>query len=224
MVRGAPMMMLDLVWVGRDVPAAVDARFGVTSGIGQALVIDPHAGYTIDGLTVAAELPLVVASIRQPAGSYLDTSTHGNLVLSGAWRVFPMLAVGIAIAPPLAGDGAHSTEALVTANSLTGYARPDAFTDAFAIVPHATFTYTLDCWSFAAMARVPIVDGDLSALFAVQVGRRLTRGMTLSISSQVVVPHAHVFERVTLAIGEHVGLGITSDLADTIALGVDLAY
>lgn len=183
-------------------------QLGLTSGLGQAVVIDPAVHYGSGDITVGVDLPIVIASVRQPAGSYLDDTTHGNPVLAVEWRAIDRLTVGLSLAPPLAGDGHLSSAALVTANSISGYARPEAFTRAFAITPRASYTYE----PFTLGAALPVVDGDVTGIFAATARYKL-----LSASAQLDT-HAHNFESIGVTLGQHVSLAAGSDFTSTVAL------
>jgi len=146
---------------------------------GQALSFVSDAWYQLSAETwVGLRLPLIAASVRQPAGSYLDESAWGNpelrfakrFTLAQQPRLTLRLSVGGGIGLPVAEHDRSlmPNRALAIANALQGFAEPELFTPGE--LPFTPFAQ-LDCGSgpFRALAllKLPalfrVSDADLPA-------------------------------------------------------------
>jgi hypothetical protein len=146
---------------------------------GQALtfLVDGER-HLIGNLWLGLRLPLVVASIEQPAGSYVDATAWGNPSLrvtrhSDARRLGPfsiLVDIGGEVAAPLA---RHSrsllpNRALAIANGIEGQTEPGLFTPG--VLPATGFaqvTFVSTRWCASSTVSLPLLmrvsDADLPA-------------------------------------------------------------
>lgn len=190
---------------------------------GQALV------FVLDGQIAASRriaidlrVPLVLASVAQPAGSYVDSRASGNPQLGARYEILDrrgpdtelVLAGGLELGAPLAGHDAAlmANRALAIANGIEGLAHPELFTPGRApITPFASGRWIAGAWTLSAAVRLPLLvrtsDADLSSmarprsigLAGVMLGearRELSRRLAVALAPQlavdVVASTAHV--------------------------------
>jgi hypothetical protein len=156
-----------------------EAHFGVTTAPfdvsnlsqakGHAFVFHAAARYALsEPLTFELGAPLVLASVAQPAGSYVDTAALGNPQLGARYRFSRLarvsstlsLAAGLRLGAPLASHGPDlmPNRALAIADGVEGRGSPEWFTPG--VVP-----WTASCdgrwafrrWSFDAELSLPVL-------------------------------------------------------------------
>jgi hypothetical protein len=136
---------------------------------GHALVLTFEAGWRpIESVRVGARVPLVLASVAQPAGSYVDEAAFGNPELSGsyafdAWSDDDLtleLEGSLALGLPLAEHDAEQIDAsaLAIGDALHGYAEPTLFTpDVVPVSLAATARLGSERWAASATLRLPVL-------------------------------------------------------------------
>jgi hypothetical protein len=114
-------------------------RFGITSG-GQALTsVTSGTLWFANAVSLTLSVPLVAASVEQPAGSYVDTMAIGNPELRAAMRILRrsvrattlQLDAGLALGAPLASHDPSSLlpdRALAIADAIEGNGAPALLT------------------------------------------------------------------------------------------------
>jgi hypothetical protein len=171
----------------QTVIVAERAQFGVASAPfdlrtlseakGQAFSFTSDAWYELRAETwIGLRLPLVAASVRQPAGSYLDEAAWGNLELRFAQRFTLMqeraralrLTLGGGIGIPLAEHDSSlmPNRALAIANAAQGFAEPELFTPGeLPFTPFAQTDFTSGHFRALALLKLPVLlrvsDADL---------------------------------------------------------------
>jgi hypothetical protein len=157
----------------------VSSRFGIASaplehetlhhahGHGATLVLGGQL--TLARVTLGAELPLVVASVAQPAGAFVDRSAVANPELFASWSsVRPREALVLtstlrmSLTLPLAAwdpsDVLLTNRALAIGDALEGWSRQDRYAPrrlgAAASVETAAVA---GWWALGARARVPVL-------------------------------------------------------------------
>jgi len=216
---------------------------------GQAVVITGESSYEpVRDITLALRVPVVLASVAQPAGAYVDTATLANPQLGASWRWFEQGALaietGVELGVPLARHSPTllANRALAIANGTAGLASPELYTPGVVpITPSSTAVWVAGPWRITATLRAPVLlrfsSADLVAEIATphtlgiatvigaEVARRLTHRLELAAASQVVVDLAptlaHVHDRSRAQDLERVGLGIR--LGASSALAIELA-
>lgn len=136
---------------------------------GQALVLQVGAGYALSQeLSIDLRAAVVLGSVAQPAGSYIDTSAWGNPELAGAytWRVGHVLdapltlSAGLGIAAPLANHRSDRMpdRLLAVADGLFGRGRPEWFTPGvLPVTPHLRLVAAWPVWRASAELRLPLL-------------------------------------------------------------------
>jgi hypothetical protein len=224
LVLASPVARADDTVEGQAHFGVVTAPFdesALSEAKGQAFVFlleDTHP-LPVDA-AVAVRIPLVIASVAQPAGSYVDTVAVGNPQLRGIKPVLRRsnelaLSAGLDLGIPVAG---HSTDlianrALAIASGVEGLADPELFTPGVAsITPFAILELASDRSSLAAQVRLPLLvrlsDADLpsamtvtnaaggSAVASVEGRRRLSGRFGVAIASKLAVELAPTVEHV----------------------------
>jgi hypothetical protein len=181
-----------------DAPGLPDAK-------GQALSFAAGGAWDITpALALDLRVPFVIASVAQPAGSYVDTAALGNPQLGVTARLSPNLAVGIRAGIPLASHDAQllANRGLAIANGLDGLAHPEMFTPGVAaLTPFATARGSSGPWSAAIEARFPILlrvqDADmetaqprsigLAAVLAAELRRQLSHRLALAFAPALAI-------------------------------------
>jgi hypothetical protein len=182
---------------------------------GQALSFVTDVWYEVhDETWLGLRLPLVAASVRQPAGSYLDEAAWGNLELRLARRFSLLqrsadgleLTVGGGVGLPLAEHDRSlmPNRALAIANAGQGFAEPELFTPGeLPLTPFAQLQYTNRSFRALALLKVPallrISDADLLPLqsephafaltpvLALEASYSFTRHFGMALASQLAV-------------------------------------
>jgi hypothetical protein len=135
---------------------------GFVGLVAAALALNRH-------YAVGVDVPFAVVSIEQPAGSYVDESTRGNLGLfvraTTVWSrphvalaPFAELALGLPLAERDAEDALLASRALAIASALEMYRRQDAFTSG--TVPVTTslgVCLRRGVWSAETSLRMPLL-------------------------------------------------------------------
>lgn len=198
---------------------------------GQAFVITLDGSHALgSNAAIGIRAPFVIASVAQPAGSYVDDATLANPQLRGAyrWLTSGMTIVGgLDIAAPLAGHGATlmQNRALAIANAVEGLGYPDLFTPGVvSLTPFASVQWRSLPWSIDGMARLPLLvrvaeanmprtnDVGLAGVLDLEGRRQMTRRLALAAAIRLtvdvrpVVDHARSLSRVQDL--ERLGLGI----------------
>jgi len=195
-----------------DVPALKEAK-------GQAFVITGGARYAVsETLSLELQVPVVLGSVAQPAGSYVDAAAAGNPQLGARYRfverrsggsvlsVAAMLEVGA----PLASHAADlmPNRVLAIADGIEGRGNPEWFTPGILPITASSLLYwTSGPWSLAAEARLPLLvrltRADLPSTtstdsigFAAVVGGearyRLSRRLSLASAAQLFLDLAPI--------------------------------
>jgi hypothetical protein len=206
---------------------------------GQAFVLIVEGMHAVSSdVVVGLRAPAVLASVAQPAGSYVDAATLGNLQLRAAYRALARraertelaLVAGIDVGAPLAGHSAAlmPNRALAIADGVEGRAHPELFTPG--VVPASPFVdlaLASTPWRVDATLRLPLLvrisDADLpegarthalglAAAAEADARRQLTRRLALVVAAQLFVDLAPAVDRVrptsTLQDLERVTLGV----------------
>jgi hypothetical protein len=182
---------------------------------GQALTF-LAGGRTLLAPEVVFEIrvPIVLASVAQPAGSYVDRAAIGNPQLGGSYRwILPRLggqelavSAGVDLGVPIATHDAAlmSNRALAIANGVDGLARPELFTPGtLPITSFADLRWASRQWGLQVRARVPLLvrtsDADLppstarthavgvAGVLVVEGWRRISRRVALASAAQLFV-------------------------------------
>lgn len=182
---------------------------------GQALSFVTDVWYELrDETWLGLRLPLVAASVRQPAGSYLDEAAWGNpelrlarrftLILRSAVRLRLTLGGGVGI--PLAEHDRSlmPNRALAIANAGEGFAEPELFTPGeLPLTPFAHLDYTSRSFRALALLKIPLLlrvsDADLppgqseprafalSSLLTLEASYTFTRHLGVALASQLTL-------------------------------------
>jgi len=191
-----------------DVMALPEAR-------GQAFVIVADGRIAVaPRIAIELRAPLVLASVAQPAGSYVDAATSGNPQLRAIYQLADRrgpeseLAVigGLDLGAPLAGHDATllANRALAIASAIDGFAHPELFAPgSVPITPFASARWTAGPWTLAAAARLPVLvrisDADLPGAAATprrigfsgvalgEARRELSRRLALALAPQLAI-------------------------------------
>jgi hypothetical protein len=173
---------------------------------GQAFVVTLDGSHALGAKSaIGIRVPFVIASVAQPAGSYVDDATVANPQLRGAyrWVTHGMSIVGgLDLGAPLAGHGATlmQNRALAIANAVEGLGYPDQFTPGMvSLTPFTSVQWTSLPWSVEGVLRLPLLvrvsDADMAS--AKDVGfvgvldlegrRQLTRRLALAGATRLTV-------------------------------------
>jgi hypothetical protein len=233
-------------------PAAAEVReqlrFGITSG-GQALtsVTEGTLGFA-NTVSLTLRVPLVAASVEQPAGSYLDTMAIGNPELRATLRMLRrssrattwQLEGGLALGAPLASHDPSSLlpdRALAIANAIEGNGAPALLTSG--VVPVTPLAGLALAWrrvNARTAVELPVLvsHNDLSARAVMRLDATLavSQRWSASASAQAVLARSSTL---LLCIGPAVQLSgagrlvlqLQAPVAGTLAgstLGIGLAW
>jgi len=153
-----------------DVSALPEAK-------GQALALVATGRYALSQpLSFELQLPLVLGSVAQPAGSYVDASALGNPVLGARYRLVEhragpaLLGVfgALELGAPLASHGENlmPNRVLAIADGIEGRGHPEWFTPGIVpLTPSATFHWASGRFRLETELRLPLLvrvsDADL---------------------------------------------------------------
>jgi hypothetical protein len=180
---------------------------------GQTLVMQVGAGVAFSQqLHLDLRAALVLGSVAQPAGSYLDTRAFGNPELVGAytWRVgrvfdAPLtLSAGLGIAAPLASHRSDymPDRMLAVADGLFGRGHPEWFTPGvLPLTPQVRLVAAWPVWRASAELRLPLLvrtsdvglpssttrDLGLAGVLEGQVSARLSEVLSLAATVHLLV-------------------------------------
>lgn len=182
---------------------------------GQAFVITLDGSHPLgSNASIGIRAPFVIASVEQPAGSYVDDATVGNPQLRGAYRLLAhrtgtsviTLVGGLDIGAPLAG---HSTtlmpnRALAIANAAEGMGSPDLFTPGVVpLTPSGSLQWISMPWRVDGTVRLPLLirvsEADMpnagtttnaigfASVLGIEGTRQLTRRLALAAATRLTV-------------------------------------
>jgi hypothetical protein len=182
---------------------------------GQAVTFLASGRYLLrPEVAIEIRVPIVLASLAQPAGSYVDRAAIGNPQLGASyrWRLRRLAdeelaaSAGVDLGVPIAThDGALlSNRALAIANGVDGLARPELYTPGtLPITCFAEVRWVWRPWQLGVAARVPLLvrtsDADLPSsmartravgvggVLAVEGWRRMSRRLALASTAQLFV-------------------------------------
>jgi hypothetical protein len=191
---------------------------------GQAFVLAAAGRYALfESLSLELFIPLVLGSVRQPAGSYVDAAALGNPQLGARYTLLARrsgqarveLSGGAAVGAPLASYAADlmPNRLLAVADGLGGRGHPERFTPGvLPLTPLLAFSWTSARWSLSADLRLPLLvrwsDASLppattnprSLGFAGVVGaearHRLSQRLSLAATAHLFVDVAPAVEHV----------------------------
>jgi len=189
-----------------------DAR-ALSEAKGQALSSVSEAWYRLHGEAwIGVRVPLVLASVRQPAGSYLDEAAWGNPELRLARRFTLVrnakltlrLTLGAGVGVPLAehAPSLMPNRALALANAMQGFAEPELFTPGeLPLTPFGELDYASGSFRALALLKVPalfrVSDADLpdaesnprpfalTPVFSLEARYSLTRHFGFALATQL---------------------------------------
>ena len=136
---------------------------------GQAFVFAAGGRYALSQLlTLELRLPLVLGSVAQPAGSYVDAAALGNPELGARYRFVDhragaatlALSGAVGIGAPLASHNENlmPNRVLAIADGIEGRGHPEWFTPGVVpITPSTTFRWASAPWSLEAELRLPLL-------------------------------------------------------------------
>ena len=145
-----------------DVTALPEAK-------GQAFVLVAAGRYAIsEPLSLELHAPLVLGSVAQPAGSYVDATALANLQLGARYRFVQThsgravvaLAAAIELGAPLASHAENlmPNRALAIADGIEGRAHPEWFTPGVApITASGALRWAVAAWNLEADLRLPLL-------------------------------------------------------------------
>lgn len=238
-----------------------ELRFGVTTAPFEATMLSVAKGHalvlSLDGayepapwLVLGVHASVVLASVAQPAGAYIDTSTLGNPQLGAVvrWLDEAQLAVdsGLELGVPLA---SHSptllpNRALAIADGIAGMAAPELFTPGVVpVTAVADARWTSRPWTLSASVRVPLLlrfsDADLksgvatprsvgaASVIGVGARRQLTHRLAVAAATQLVIELApsvdHVRARSRVQDLEQLALAIRLGQCAELAIQIEAA-
>lgn len=156
------------------------APFGVTTlreAKGQAFVLSASGSYVLSPVAqLEVRAPLILGSVAQPAGSYVDALAWGNPQLGARYWLVERTSTGSALTlsgalelgAPVA---THDTDLLPNrllsvADGIEGHGHPELFTPGVVpITPSAALEHTTGRWQLNAELRLPVLlrvsDADL---------------------------------------------------------------
>jgi len=119
-------------------------------------------------LCLALQVPFVLGSVAQPAGSYVDAIALGNPQLGAEWRSMPWrtgasalaLAGGMEIGAPIASHGSDlmPNRVLALADGIEGRSEPERFTPGVVPVTAASrLLWATPPWSVELELRLPLL-------------------------------------------------------------------
>ena len=148
------------------------APFDVTSlpeAKGQAFVFLAAGRYALSQpLSLELHVPLVLGSVAQPAGSYVDAAALGNPELGARYRFVERragastlaLSGAVAVGVPLAGHGENlmPNRVLAIADGIEGRGHPEWFTPGVVpLTPAIAFRWASAPWSLETELRLPLL-------------------------------------------------------------------
>jgi hypothetical protein len=146
--------------------------FDVTSlpeAKGQAFVFLTGGRYSLsEALSLELRVPLVLGSVAQPAGSYVDTAALGNPGLGARYRFVDWragastlaLSGAVEVGAPLASHGENlmPNRVLAIADGIEGRGHPEWFTPGVVpITPSTTLRWAAAPWSLETELRLPLL-------------------------------------------------------------------
>ena len=163
----------------RDSQIRAQAHFGVAKAPfyvpalpeakGHAFVLLAAARYPISQpLSLQVRAPMVLGSIRQPAGSYVDAAALGNPQIGAGFRLFQRrsdqtslaLYGAVDIGAPLAShdEDLMPNRVLAIADGIEGRRHPEWFTPGvLPITPSGAFRWASAAWTVEAELRLPLL-------------------------------------------------------------------
>jgi len=180
---------------------------GLPDAKGQALSVGLGGTWTVTPwLALDLRVPFAVASVAEPAGSYVDTTAFGNPQLGAIVPLMERVAAGVRLGIPLASHDDHllANRALAIANGIDGLAHPELFAPGVvALTPFAAARWSSSPWSLVLEARIPILlrvhDADmpdaqtqthslgLAAVIAADLRRQLSQRLALALAPQLAI-------------------------------------
>jgi len=229
-----------------DVPALRHAK-------GQAFVLLGTARCPLSPLWgLELRVPLLLGSVAQPAGAYVDAAALGNLQL-GVRRLLTQRSFGTSsltlaalfeIGAPLASSDHDllQNRLLAVGDGIEGHGYPELFTPGtLPLTPSASLLYTVERWTLAAELRVPVFvrlsDADLpsslssrtktlgiTSVARVEARYRLSSRFSAAASTHLAVDLAPVAERLpgVSRVQDFERLSLLIHLGQRAALAVDL--
>jgi len=199
---------------------------------GQAFVLLAGARQALPGrLSLELRAPLVLGSVAQPAGSYVDAAALGNPQLGARYRFFERrsdasalaLAAALEVGAPVAshGEDLMANRVLAIADGIEGRGHPEWFTPGVLPITASTaLRWSSPRWSLAAELRVPLLVRvseaqlpsaasntrglGLASIAAVEAGYRLSQRLSLA-------PAAHLFFDIVPAVEHAPGVSRLQD-------------
>jgi hypothetical protein len=223
-------------------------RFGITSG-GQALTsVTSGTLWFANAVSLTLRVPLVAASVEQPAGSYLDTMATGNPELRAVMRVLRQpvgattlqLDAGLALGAPFASHDPSSLlpdRALAIANAIEGNGAPALLTSG--VVPVTPLAGLALAWrrvNAKAAVELPVLvsRNDLSARAVIHLDATVavSQRWSASASAQAVLSRSSTLllrlgPALQLSRFGHLVLQLQAPVAGRLAgstLGIGLAW
>ena len=157
----------------------VQAQFGVSTtpfdvtalpeAKGQAFVFLAGGRYSLSRpLSLELHVPLVLGSVAQPAGSYVDTAALGNPQLGARYRFLDRrlgasllsLSGALELGAPLASHGENlmPNRLLAIADGIEGRGRPEWFTPGvLPLTPSTAVRWASSPWSLETELRLPLL-------------------------------------------------------------------
>jgi hypothetical protein len=219
---------------------------------GQAVLFQVAARYAFsDLLSFDLNAPLVIGSVAQPAGSYVDTSAFGNPELGVRYRLWQTrpgasllaLSAALALGAPLAShdENLMPNRLLAVADGLEGRGRPEWFTPGvLPITASSALRWTPASWVLDAELRLPLLlrvsEASLpssstnsnglgfASVLALGARYRLTRGLSLASSAHLFFDLVPALEHVrhVSRVQDFEQLSLYIHLGSIVALVIDL--
>jgi len=136
---------------------------------GQAFVFLASGRYSLlEPLSLALHVPLVLGSVAQPAGSYIDTAALGNPMFGAHYRFYGRrsdrsqlaLTAALEVGLPLASHAQDlmPNRVLAIADGIEGRGHPDWFTPGVLPITASTaLHWTSAAWTLEAELRLPLL-------------------------------------------------------------------
>lgn len=210
------------------------AHFGVASApfdvsalpeaTGHAVVLVAAARYgRFESLSLELQAPVVLGSVRQPAGSYVDAAALGNPQLGARYSFLErrwgaglvVVSSGAAVGAPLASHAADlmPNRLLAIADGIEGRGHPDWFTPGvLPVTPFLELSWASAAWRLSADLDLPVLvrfsDADLpsattdvnslgfAGVVGVEARRRLSQRFSLALAARLFVDVAPAVEHV----------------------------
>jgi hypothetical protein len=199
---------------------------------GHAFVLLAGARQALSGpLSLELRTPLVLGSVAQPAGSYVDAAAVGNPQLGARYRFVERragdsalaLSAALEVGAPVAshGEDLMANRVLAIADGIEGRGHPEWFTPGvLPITASAALRWASPRWSLAAELRLPLLvrvsEAQLpgaasntrsigfAAVAAVEARYRLSQRLSLA-------PAAHLFVDISPAVQHAPGISRLQD-------------